>query len=379
MHRTSIYVIGDGPAGSATALSLAKRLSSATDTNKDFSIVQVSAATKAGHCVGETVPPAATEYLRELGLGDCLNDQDHVLCPGSISVWGSNEPGYNDFFYTPVGNGFHLNRKLFNQQLYSAAKAAGVTQLNDTKLTGVVAQQDGLLLQLTDQLSKRTNAVLADFVVDATGIQASVARALNVARNQFDSVISAGAVFSLPVPSDKPAYTLVSATEHGWWYGTQLPNQQALISFCTDSQNLKELKLTRPENWYAQLRQDKWFYEQCVAQFGNEIMQPESVFLRAAPSAILSNVAGSRWLAVGDAAASYDSMTSAGITKALQQASMAGEAISNLLLNQDTKSYATYTENVFDAFNQYLRLHQQFYSSEQRFQSHGFWRRRRLH
>jgi len=379
MHRKNIYVIGDGPAGSATALSLAKRLSSETNTNRDFSIVQVSATTKAGHYIGETVPPAANEYLQELGLGGCLNDQDHVLCPGSISVWGDDKPGYNDFFYTPVGNGFHLNRKLFNQQLYGAAHAAGVTQLGDTKLTGVVEEKAGLQLQLFDQKSKKTSTVAADFIVDATGIRASAARSLNVARNQFDSVISVGAVFSLPEPSSKPAYTLVSASEYGWWYGTQLPNQNALISFCTDSQNLKELKLTKPEIWHAMLEQNSWFYKQCVQQFGTPIPQPEELFKRAAPSAILSNVAGQRWLAVGDAAASYDSMTSAGITKALQQGILASKAISKCLLQQDALACKQYAQSVFADFNQYLQLHQQFYSSEQRFATSGFWRRRQLH
>jgi len=215
-------------------------------------------------------------------------------------------------------------------------------------------------------------------VVDATGIQASVARSLGVARNEYDSVVSLCAFYTVPKTTQSIARTLVSATANGWWYGTQLPGQRALVSFCTDAQTLKQLRVQTPRRWFAQLCQVPWFKQACEAQFDLPLHQPAALHARAAPSAILSNCVGKRWLAVGDAAASYDSITSAGITKALDQGIAAGRAIATTLGQQDTAALTAYQRKIFADFGQYLNLHQQLYSAEQRFTESGFWQRRML-
>lgn len=371
MKHTTIYIIGGGPAGSATALSLAQCLKSEPECR----IVQVCAPAKEAFHIGETIPPAATDYLQQLGLSHCLNERDHVLCPGSLSVWGSEEPGFNDFFFTPIGQGFHLDRGHFNQQLLEAVQQAGVQQQIETKLKNVSQRDNGL--ELTLQHEGTLSTIMADFVVDATGIQARVARSLNVARNQYDSVISACALFDLPHHIEhKPAHTLVSTHEAGWWYAARLPNHKALVSFCTDAETLKQLNLQSATQWQALFLNSGWFYSQCRQQFGVALEQPDNVLLRVAPSAILSCVVGERWLAVGDAASSYDSMTSAGITKSLQQGLQAGQAIAQLLANDDSHLMQQYQDDIFAAFNHYLSLHQQLYHQEQRYAYSGFWSRR---
>jgi len=240
-----IYIIGGGPAGSATALSIAKMV--AIKNQPQFNIVQVCDSQQLGHPIGETIPPAATEYLRELGVADILYDQQHIYCPGSMSVWGQEQPGFNDFFYTPVGKGYHLDRSAFNASLMCQVKSSGVILMPDTKLSGIKQEANQLKLRL--ETAGNTVFKSADFVVDATGIQAKVARSLGVARNQYDSVISACAIYQLNSQPTKAAYTLVSAVENGWWYGTQLPNNKALLSFCSDTETLKKTKAANPEYW----------------------------------------------------------------------------------------------------------------------------------
>lgn len=376
MNKQQIYIIGDGPAGSATALSLIKHLrANKADKELNFDIYQVCATQNQSHSIGETIPPAATEWLTKLGVEHCLDNSDHLECPGSVSQWGSDQPGYNDFFFTPIGKGFHLNRKKFNEQLLNSASEAGITTLANTKLMSVKAQEQGTMLTL--QTPDGPALKHADFVVDATGIQARVARSLNVARNEYDSVISTCVIFELPESYKyPPAHTIVSAVAHGWWYACRLPNNKALISFCTDKESLKQGKLTTLECWKALFKSSNWFHRECVKQFGNQLNDSSEVMLRVAPSAILSCVIGQQWLAVGDAASSYDSMTSAGITKSLQQGWQAGKALALSLQKNKQSALEQYQDNVFQEFSRYLRLHQELYHCEQRYSTQPFWARR---
>lgn len=336
--------------------------------------MQVCAKESSQPVVGETVPPAINPWLARLGLSHVLDDTTHLPCPGSISQWGSEEPGINDFFLMPEGKGFHLNRKQFNRQLKEEVVAANVEQLENTSLKALKEIESGWELQLDNPQGRLTET--CQFIVDATGIKSQVARKIGVARNQFDSVISLCALYQLDTTPQKPPYTLLSDSENGWWYGTQLPNQQALISLCTDRETLLDNNLGGVENWFKELTVNHWFYQMCCDQFGQTLTYPDSVIPRVAPSSILTRVVGDNWLCAGDAGSSYDSLTSAGITKAIQQGTIAGEAIVAYLLSGETATLQDYQQMVFDDFNSYIRLHRQLHCQGTRFDQSMFWKRR---
>lgn len=368
--RTSVFIIGSGPAASATALSLHKHLG---QQHSEVDVTIVCANDNEKIAIGETIPPAATERLRVLGAEHLLQDGQHILCPGSVSCWGQNQAGHNDFLFTPVGRGYHLNRRRFNQQLFELAIDTGAQILADTKLSRIENKDNHLLLTLTSNGQESTYS--SDFIVDATGINSVVARKLGVARNEYDSVVSLCA-FVDTQPNDNAAHTLVATAKQGWWYAAKLTDNKAIISLCTDAKTIKQFKLSNKANWFCALQENTWFQRQCEQQFEQKLTPPSTLISRVAPSAILSNVIGSFWLAVGDAASSYDSMTSAGITKALDNGINAGRALARKLIENDETELLNYQQKIFDDFGQYLAMHQQLYQSEQRFQAEGFWQRR---
>jgi hypothetical protein len=97
----------------------------------------------------------------------------------------------------------------------------------------------------------------------------------------------------------------------------------------------------------------------------------------AATSAILSGVAGSDWVAVGDCAWSCDPLTAQGITKALADGIAAADALAlrwhgggcHALRDYQTASFARFTAN--------LRLRAALYQAEGRWPDAPFWRKRR--
>ncbi|BFT31913.1 tryptophan 7-halogenase [Alteromonas sp. D210916BOD_24] len=373
-NRLSVAIVGGGPAGCATALSL---LNTSLILKLNLQITLYNASVKTSPSVGETVPPVLSQYLRELNIEHVLEENHHLPCPGSISVWQDETPGYNDFLFTPIGKGYHLNRKFFNQQLLQACIKKGVRVLSDTRVGSINQYNNGYLLSVEHKSVQRN--VYCDFVIDATGYHRTIINKLNIAQNTLDKVISLCAFFDLGDSKTQAANTLVCSAADGWWYGTQLPKKRALISFCTDSQGMKNTQSTSPKIWFQYLKMSEWFYRQCMVQFGTELPLPNKLWLRPCSSDILSNVVGQNWLAVGDAASSYDSISSAGITKSILQGICAGKSIGMAFHKQSLQPLFNYQDRVFDDFRHFVRQHQtQYTAGGARFNHSGFWQRRNI-
>ncbi len=362
----TIAIIGGGPAGSSTALSLLK--------SGKYDVCLFNAKQRSTIKIGESIPPAATPVLERLGASHCLSEHTHMACSGSVSIWGADTPGYNDFWLNPEGKGFHLNRKQFDQQLYQAAQSRGAECFDGWRLHSVIQQTSGfeLLFQLENGEEKRVNAA---FVVDASGQGACFARRLGVVRNVLDEVISLCAIFPLTQNLQMSNRTFAEAVENGWWYAARLPGNRIIVALTSDDRVIKDQDLKNPEKWNQQLNKTRGLKDWLPPML---LQQLPELQIKAAPSAILSRVTGINWLAVGDAASSYDPLTSAGITKALMQGEQAGTAIARVYQEKNNQALNDYQDIVFHQFSQYAALRSQLYWAERRYHKLPFWQRRHL-
>ena len=103
--------------------------------------------------------------------------------------------------------------------------------------------------------------------------------------------------------------------------------------------------------------------------------QSVKVHVRPAWSQILSNLVGSRWVAVGDAAMSYDPLSSQGLSKGLQWGIRVAESVRKRL-EGDRYILQIYQQEIQETFRQYLKTQRQYYQMETRWSSAKFWRRR---
>src|SRR5262249_48378289 len=87
-------------------------------------------------------------------------------------------------------------------------------------------------------------------------------------------------------------------------------------------------------------------------------------------------VAGSRWLAVGDAAATLDPLCGQGVYRALESGLRAAAAVTAFLSGNHAavRAYATHAEAEFAAD---LRERSAHYRAEGRWPASPFWQRRR--
>lgn len=84
--------------------------------------------------------------------------------------------------------------------------------------------------------------------------------------------------------------------------------------------------------------------------------------------------AGPRWIAVGDAVASYDPLSGLGINKAMTSAIYAAECIFDRL--EDGVAPKNYIESMDREYDAYLQSRIAYYAREGRWQNSVFWQRR---
>lgn len=94
-----------------------------------------------------------------------------------------------------------------------------------------------------------------------------------------------------------------------------------------------------------------------------------------AGSARLARPAGDGWIAAGDAAISYDPLSSHGILNALHTGTEAGHAVA-AALDGDASAIPGYAEHVDAVYATYLHHLHAYYAAETRWSDHPFWARR---
>jgi len=171
-------------------------------------------------------------------------------------------------------------------------------------------------------------------------------------------------------PSNQDRRTLIEATPEGWWYSATLPGHRLVAAYLTDSDLLMAGRNRENARWEALKRLAPY-----TSRRLEEVCLAEGPHIVSARSALSSQVVGNHWLAVGDAACSFDPLSSQGICQALESGIAAAEAILDLRCGR-TKAMSQYADRTARRFHDYLRTRVYYYSRERRWAESVFWQRR---
>ena len=359
-----VVVLGGGPAGCATALFLARAGISR--------VLLVESTRHRDFRVGESVPPDIRILLDELGLWDEFLADNHETCLGSCSSWGADALGYNDFLFNPLGNGWHLDRARFDAFLMRKAAERGAEICKGRRFgIGERLPQGGFRLRLVGA-DGQTRIAAARFVVDATGMRSCFARSMGARRDFLDQLLCVVAFFELPDPACFSRLTMLEAVEYGWWYAAKLPNARLAVVVASDPQFIKQAALHGRDGWLAHLARTNHI---AGATRGARFIEATQVTCTA-PSFLLDTVVGDRWLAVGDAASTFDPISSQGIHKALADGRLAAQAAAACLHAGEDRLLG-YQSAISSRFQQYCLSRSYFYGLEERWPASPFWLKRR--
>jgi flavin-dependent dehydrogenase len=354
--------VGGGPAGSATALALARRGCAVVVIERsDFKEIRI----------GETLPPAIKSLLAKLGVWERFLQEKHSLSFGIHSAWGRPGLYANDFIFNPYGNGWHVDRSRFDAMLAQAAENAGVHVLRGAQLISI-QETAGNGWRVEVGAEGKQLEWESQFVVDATGRASTLARKLGASRSSCDHLIGVVAFFTPDMLDHASSHaTLVEAVEEGWWYSALLPDRRMVVAHMTDADIYAQRSKKSHYFWRKELQETQ--HTKLRLHGWTPASVPQVV---SANSSRLDRVACKNWLAVGDAAMAFDPLSAQGVYKALETGLHAAEAIRDRL-SGDAEAFVKYAAQLEEHFNRYLAVRAYYYTWESRWPDSLFWKRRR--
>ena len=378
-----VVIVGAGPAGAATAITLAR-------FGQRVLLVEERVSTR--FKLGESLPPTSIGLVKHF-LGDPEGPEQNLpglfRTAGNVSLWATEQADVADFFFTLTGFGLCVERLAFDEALRSNAVAVGATLLKGVRFQSCARIADGSFnwqLRLTSET--RTRQYCARYLVDCSGRRAVVARTLGVRIVHNDDRLFAYAQWFSRVGDDDDRYTRIEAAPHGWWYSNRLPSTEGnetkrLVVLHTDK-DLPAARMAACRQGFDQLLDNSTHIAPLLKARG---YHPCGT-IRGAPanSQRLRDFCGDAWMAVGDAAQAYDPLSSQGIDKALRTASHAGHMIHYALtdcpqgtagLDSHNAYVHQYDEQQRQLWQAYLSQRDFYYGIQPRWSDQPFWQRRR--
>lgn len=353
-------VVGAGPSGLAAAAQLTTWCDSVT-------VAEARSRTRQRH-VGEHLPPAGVRLLSDLGMDNLLNDPNHGNSCGVCSAWGQAEWAEKSYFFSPSGAGVNLRRDVFDEALASHATAQGAELNFGTRLSHLIRHDAGFEAVLRGPAGQHSKTV--DVVIDASGRQARAARLLGARVRRLDRLVGIVGRVHGTEPTEDTGKLYIEAVENGWWYAVQFEDGLLICAFMTDADVVGKAPGRASDLWHESLKTSRILPS--LAEKGDWSGRVD-VFDAASQQLSLPEVEG--FTAVGDAACAYDPLSSWGIAKGLQDGQRSGAAMQACLSGNPDILKRLKAEKQAE-FARFRQRHNQFYRSETRWPSSGFWRRR---
>jgi len=353
-----VAILGGGAAGTAAAIELAKH---------KHSVAVLERSHYENLRIGETVPPQATLWLDRLGVLDAFKAVPNREAPGLVSRWESESTTTEPFCFNDYLHGWHLDRGHFDAMLADAADRAGAHVVRDGVIRSCGKSRDELW-QVDVDVKNDRQKILASWLIDATGRNGWFIRRQGVRPRSFDRLVGLLAYIGPRTSADLRLF--VEATPTGWWYSAPLPGERSLAALMTDRDLIPHDERARKHFWEAEFAKTH-----LISDLHDARAVEASLKVVAANSSWAGTVAGSRWLAVGDAAMAHDPLFGLGICQALASGWNAARAVIGFSRgnNQAILQYQAWAES---SYRNYMALYTRIYNRVTRWPDAHFWKRR---
>lgn len=351
---TDVIIVGKGIAGLTMSI-LLKR-----EGIKHILLDRMSTQKKPA--LSETLPPSALMLLNNLNLLG-LFEKSSSKTFGYHSLWGNEQIVNNNFFFhNPFKHGLKLKKekllKDMGKKVEEVVMPFNTISNVDTSGKDVVlnVRSEGESIQLSGK-----------FIIDATGRNRAIVKQLNIPIETRDHLVA----FTAHVPRvkhEKLRYKVyVESFNNGWGIVSSLNKSTNVVTIFTEKGNGIQKSLTDFSNWKDILKNTQMLKELVSGETKHKVTGGD------ANSSKPVQVAGQKWLAIGDAAMGFDPLSSHGVSNSIYCAQQAAKTISNVLKTGDESHLLAYDQTLSMIFDAYWDHKTKLYAAEKRWESRSFW------
>lgn len=353
-YTTDVIIVGGGVAGTSLAYLLSHHNINVILLDKNSRQASVQ--------LGESLPPSAIPMLERLGLSSFFQTGDHFKSWGYQSVWGGSNMIKHSFDHFPDKYGWKLDKAAFVQDLLEKSK---VRVINCEQVKQVVELENGMKLVITDEGDQEID-LTSKWAVDATGRKSLLTKKLGGERFHSDELVAYCCNLNQEESLEKEYPVLIESFVKGWGIVSKLNNNKNSLTIFTSPRSGLGNQCKKLTGWESLLKETNY-----IKKFLTE--EDAAVFSTTAGSSIAVNMNGKCWVAIGDAAMSFDPLSSHGVTTALY----AAEQISKLILNGVNAGkeidFRSYVFNMRSIYQSYLKERKRIYGLEKRWKDSVFW------
>jgi flavin-dependent dehydrogenase len=289
--------------------------------------------------IGESLMPESYWVFKRLGMLPKLRESDFVKKYSVQFVTATGKESAPFFFEErnphECSQTWQVDRARFDQMMLDHAAEAGATVWQETNVTEVILEPGdtddlpaarGVVVQRKGE--DFTRRIAARVVVDATGMNALLARRLGIQRK--DPNLRKASIFShykgcARDPGKHGGATLVLSTKQndGWFWFIPISSEVTSIGVVAEVDRLMKNRQGTPEQVLAEE------IANCPGLEGrmDNAERVGPVYVLSDFSYRASRCAGDGWVLVGDAFGFLDPMYSSGVYLALKSGEMAADAI----------------------------------------------------
>ncbi len=365
--QTDILIIGGGIAGCIAAIALSDR----------YDVLLIDKKIEPQPRIGESLAPAAIRILKRLNLWEDLPKETFRKNIGMQSYWGSDECHIVDHLANPDGHVLNLNRQDFEKYLRTVAAQRGVECLWGVKYSESQADENGWRVVINTD--SKQQSIKAGFVIDASGRQSHFSREQGIKRHHIDKLVACW--LTLPNGQENTMSTIASV-EQGWWYSAVLPENKRVVAFHSDSDLMNRAFKDDKASFIVFAKENGVMHNYFDHRKNDDQTHSTLHGLVPANSTCSQHVVGQRWAAIGDAAISFDPLSSQGMFNAMACAVQLTDLINKYdVINHSDKEAIhqfekTYTQQINQIWLHYLNHKDLFYRQEMRWKTQPFWQRR---
>ncbi|MDK1286286.1 tryptophan 7-halogenase [Pseudoalteromonas umbrosa] len=344
-------IIGGGITGTVAAKLL---------LDHGYNVVLVEESSSSKIRLAESLPASIEPLLARIGVFELLMSGPHVRHSGMVSSWGS--PFLQTAPLVAAHHGWKVDKQFFIEQIRSTLPKQS-TLLGRVKDARRVDQ--GWQCSINCANTQNKLVIKARFVLDTSGRQGYLPRVLNLQRHTFDKLSAFVTNSRLKAPLQNQPAVAVEAFEDGWTLASKINDEECMLAIFCNQFTPDFGKLKQCASWHSIAKNTHWF---------RKVLPQEPFDIKAlnASSHIISKLHGDNWLIAGDAAMSFDPLSSHGMTTAIYMAEKSAQAIHKVFQGEQS-ALGNYSETMTQIYNSYLNELLGHYRREQRFTNSKFW------